>query len=146
MVKRFAAIGSIILSASTLAGILYPHIHQKWSYPPYVVMPALLALVLGTIWLFAYIYEHRAQMFQYECRGETLYNSYMIDHFSPWEEMCFRFVHLPMLKAVYEQTKNEELLKYIKIVEKWFDQGYIDKKYFPKNIKKFVEHIKQTRF
>jgi len=150
--KRTGAIAAVFLTALTAAGVLWPYVRQVFDIPTAQGIATLFIIIISVYWIGSYIYEHRWRMFEFELRGEMKYNCYAVDHFTPWEEMCFTYFHLENMKANYvilkEIGKEEEafLLKgAIDTVEKWFKTGYIDHEDFPEHLKGLLAGRKQQR-
>jgi len=95
--------------------------------------------ILCGLWVIAYLYEHRGNMFQEERRGEIMYDPYSIDHFTPKEEMMIRLIYLPLLRVASKNTEAD-------IIEYWLKLGHIPHNQFPEHLKPFLKGKKEKRF
>jgi len=153
--KRMAAVGSLVLLAVNLSFTIYPYIEHRfpekaWIIPrAWIAIPFLLLIIIFIIWIIAHIYIRKMEMYRTESRADQLYNPYAVYAFNPFQEMWWRHVYIPQMKAIHfnmkEGKEKEEMKNQIEMIQNWLDKGYIPKSDFPNHLKKYYLTKKQQR-
>jgi hypothetical protein len=109
----------------------------------YIVVPLVVAGVLGLVWAMAYAWHFLGKMHHAKQRALATLNPYMTTDFSPHEWVIWNFVSLPQLRAARETLAGlgkdtKELDACIARVEVWLRDGRIPKDEFPAALRKFL--------
>lgn len=146
--KRVASIGSLILLVFNLSLLIYPYIEHR-NVHPYLAIPTIFVLISLLILLLAHAYLKWLDMYRTEQETERYFNPYAVYAFQPWDEMVYRYIHIPMLEAVYhmqpEGNYKRDLEQLIKKLYRWVNKGYIPKEDFPDHLKKYYITNRQAR-
>lgn len=154
-IKNVAAVGSLIMLALTNAWGIYPYVEYRFprvifGFIPreWIGIPFLFFLILIILWTLAHIYVRKFEMYRTEQRANVFFNPYSVYALSPFQEMWFRDIFLPIMEGIRDTLpvdKQGNITSEIEKVKTWCDKGIIPKDHFPKHLKKYYITDKETR-
>lgn len=122
-------ISTLILLIINLSLQIYGQLEYR-NLPFYQTTFSIMLVLFLCVWGFAHIYNDYFEMYKHKKLVEvTLYNPYQVYAFSPFEEVVWRTIYIPMLEEI--GSKNVDKIK------RWLDLGYIPKEDFPDHLKKY---------
>lgn len=140
-VKSISSVASVVMWALTFVFILYPYIEHR-SIHPYVAIPILFLCIITILWLLAHLYVRKLEMYKTEKYADIIHNPYAVYAVTPFEEMMYRNIFIPLMENDFvllpdgeQKTKIGEKLKRVK---NWVELGYIPNEDFPGHLKKFL--------
>ena len=153
--KRMASVFALLMLAFSLSLSAYPYISFRlptfmWGFSTtYFVIPLLFIGIILLIWVLSHIYVRKFEMYKTESLAERVLNPYAVYLFDPFQEMVYRTLMLPTLKASYysmpDGLEKQEVKRNLDLITKWLDIGYIPKKDFPEHLKQFYITDKEGR-
>jgi len=148
-IKKVAAVGSMLLLTVNLSLTIFLYFEHR-NIHPYIGIPIIFFIVMLVLWFLAHIYVRKMEMYRTEQAAEVLYNPYAVYAFAPFQEMTYSHSMVPVMKALLkllpEDSKEYKDLKFnMERFEEWCKTGYIPKKDFPDNLKKYYITDKQQR-
>lgn len=145
-IKRISGVGSLILLVINLSFSVYAYIEYRGIHI-YIALPLLVLLMGSILLLVAHFYT--LHMYRTEAEAEKYFNPYATYAIGPFEEITYRFIYLPMMKALLSTMDDEIEKKVFKekidIWERWINLGYIPKDEYPKHLLKFYITNKEAR-
>lgn len=147
--KKVAAVGGMIMLAINLSLTMFLYIEHR-NIHPYVGIPVLFILVMFVLWILAHIYVSKMEMYRTEQMAEVTYNPYSVYALAPFQEMIYSYSAIPMMKALLktlpeDSEEHKELKTKLGRFEEWCKLGYIPKKDFPDELKRYYITDKQQR-
>ena len=140
-IKHVGMLISIVLLALNLSLTVYSFI--KWrGIHPYLGTTLLFFVIMFLILAFSHIWMNKWHMYAPQKMAEAiLYNPYAVFAYTPFQEMWFSHIYIPIMEALYDTIQDEEKKKKFKksleLVKKWTKLGYIPKEDFPEHLKKY---------
>lgn len=139
--QQFSAIGMPAMLVINLAISVFNLI--KWrGISPYVGISILTFSIMFIYWSMAHLIVKKGETYRSKARAAIKFNPYSIWAISPIQWMLMKHIWVPVLK---KQAETKEEKAEVAMVENWMEIGYIPKKDFPDNLKKFYMPKKEKR-
>lgn len=147
--KQVAVVGTQIMLSFNIALTGYEYVAWRGIHP-YLGISLLFLLVMGAGLVAAHVYVNVFEMYKtHKMADAVYYNPYAVYAFPPFQEMWFRTVYIPLLKAARDQAGDEErrveLSEKIAMAEKWVELGYIPRDHFPEHLQKYYHTKHEER-
>ena len=148
-VKKVAAVGSMILLAINLSLTIFLYFEHRRIHP-YIGIPVIFFIVMLILWFLAHVYVRKMEMYRTEQAAEVLYNPYAVYAYCPFQEMTYSHTMEPLMKGILkllpkDSNEYKELKSKLEKFIEWNKLGYIPKKDFPNELKKYYIKDKQQR-